>query len=86
MFPLQGFLYIRQLAVTVRSVVVSKKEIESVYNWQYINCLHVWVAVLADCDACLQPLIFPLIQVTIKPFVKGLSQIIIIQSNGALAV
>eukprot|EP00116_Pleurobrachia_bachei_P005008 sb/3465270/ len=63
---LQGFLYIRQLAVTVRSVVVSKKEIESVYNWQYINCLHVWVAVLADCDACLQPLIFPLIQVMLK--------------------
>jgi len=58
-----GFLYIRQLAVTLRSVIVNKKEVESVYNWQYVNCLHVWVSVLSDCDACLQPLIFPLIQV-----------------------
>lgn len=60
-----GFLYIRQLAVTLRSVITHKKEVEAVYNWQYVNCLHVWVSVFSDCDACLQPLLFPLIQVSV---------------------
>jgi len=60
----QGFVYIRQLAMTLRSAMVSKKkEVEPVYNWQYVNSLHVWVSVLCDADSCLQPLLFPLIQV-----------------------
>jgi len=38
-----GFVYIRQLALHLRSAITSKTKdsINNVYCWQYINCLRV---------------------------------------------
>lgn len=63
------FLYIRQLAIHLRSAVtIHKKEnIQAVYNWQFVNSIHLWANLLTvTCNKPqLQPLIYPLVQIAI---------------------
>ncbi|RYG48892.1 hypothetical protein EON67_07170 [archaeon] len=63
-----AFVYLRQLALHLRSALVtkSKEALQAVYSWQYINCLRVWTNVLCrfggDTERPLFQLLFPHVQ------------------------
>lgn len=67
----QGFVYIRQLALHLRSYILKKgstvnnEHAKVVYSWQYLNCLKLWTKLLcaAPAENQLGALIFPLTQV-----------------------
>lgn len=64
------FSYLREMAVTLRTVLVSKDEledIEKVHNWKFINELRLWSRVLAKYgeEDELRPLIYPYVQVSL---------------------
>ncbi|XP_034827771.1 nucleolar complex protein 2-like [Maniola hyperantus] len=61
------FLYIRQLAIHLRNAIVVQKieNRQAVYNWQFVNSLHLWADLIAATSnkAQLQPLLYPLVMV-----------------------
>lgn len=64
------FLYLRQLATQLRQHLVgaaNNRGLRSVYNWQYINALRIWITVLStyaiEPTSALRPLIYPLTQI-----------------------
>ncbi|XP_018561160.1 nucleolar complex protein 2 homolog [Anoplophora glabripennis] len=61
------FLYIRQLAIHLRNAItVNKKEnIQSVYNWQFINSLRLWgnLLTVAYNKTHMQQLVYPFVQI-----------------------
>ncbi|CAG4998374.1 unnamed protein product [Parnassius apollo] len=61
------FLYIRQLAIHLRNAIVVQKveNRQAVYNWQFINSLHLWADLIAATSnkQQLQPLLYPLVMV-----------------------
>ena len=75
-----GFVYIRQLAVHLRSSITqpTKDSYKQIYNWQYIHSLDFWSRVIsghcspgsnpslkAASDSPLHPLLYPLVQITL---------------------
>jgi nucleolar complex protein 2 len=62
-----GFVYIRQLAMVLRNALIKKTKdsLSSVFNWQFLNSLRVWAAVVAQYPNKdeLKDLVFPLVQV-----------------------
>ena len=75
-----GFLYIRQLAVHLRTSIThpTKDSYKTIYNWQYTHSLDFWSRVLSTHCSCLtnptlkspsasllHPLIYPLVQITL---------------------
>nr|CAG4640698.1 EOG090X02MG [Eulimnadia texana] len=64
-----AFLYIRQLAIHLRNAVTLKKQdsIITVYNWQFVHCLHLWAALLGSLpnSQVLKSLLYPLVQIIV---------------------
>ncbi|KAL8859184.1 MAG: hypothetical protein Q9178_004287 [Gyalolechia marmorata] len=75
-----GFVYIRQLAVHLRSSITqpTKDSYKQIYNWQYIHSLDFWSRVISthcsptsnpslkvSSDSPLHPLLYPLVQITL---------------------
>ncbi|XP_065060967.1 nucleolar complex protein 2 homolog isoform X1 [Rhopilema esculentum] len=63
-----AFVYIRQMAIHLRNALSTKKKdaYQTVYNWQYINCIQLWTRVVGELHGeTLAPLIYPVVQVTL---------------------
>ncbi|KAL8758851.1 MAG: hypothetical protein Q9184_003800 [Pyrenodesmia sp. 2 TL-2023] len=75
-----GFVYIRQLAVHLRTSITqpTKDSYKQIYNWQYVHSLDFWSRVLStycspasnpalktSSDSPLYPLLYPLVQITL---------------------
>ena len=64
-----AFVYIRQLAIHLRNAIKnkSKDSYAAVFNWQFMNCLMVWSAVISTYpgEKQLKALVYPLVQIII---------------------
>ncbi|KAL8706841.1 MAG: hypothetical protein Q9225_007900 [Loekoesia sp. 1 TL-2023] len=75
-----GFVYIRQLAVHLRTSITqpTKDSYKQIYNWQYVHSLDFWSRMIsthcspasnpslkASSDSPLHPLLYPLVQITL---------------------
>ena len=64
-----AFVYIRQLAVHLRNAMTDggKDAVKSCCNWQFLNCLRLWVAVLAAYpgENELGALVYPMVRVLV---------------------
>ncbi|KAL9027350.1 MAG: hypothetical protein Q9196_004112 [Gyalolechia fulgens] len=75
-----GFVYIRQLAVHLRTSITqpTKDSYKQIYNWQYVHSLDFWSRMVsthcspasnhslkASSDSPLHPLLYPLVQITL---------------------
>lgn len=69
-----AFVYIRQLAVTLRTAITTrtKDAYKAVYNWQFIHCVRLWAKVLSNqqgpmkgSKVSLADLVYPFTQVTL---------------------
>uniref|UniRef100_A0A5S6QSH7 Nucleolar complex protein 2 homolog n=1 Tax=Trichuris muris TaxID=70415 RepID=A0A5S6QSH7_TRIMR len=62
-----AFLFIRQLAISLRNATISKTENSAklVQSWQFVQSVLLWCRVLALCpsEAALQPIRYPLVNV-----------------------
>uniref|UniRef100_A0A8R1HIY7 Nucleolar complex protein 2 homolog n=1 Tax=Caenorhabditis japonica TaxID=281687 RepID=A0A8R1HIY7_CAEJA len=71
-----AFVYIRQTAVHLRNAMIAKGRkdlIFSIYNWQMMQCMYLWVRVIAKAHAVngaenIGELVYPLIQVIVGIF------------------
>lgn len=64
----QAFLYIRQLALHLRTAFINKgeKSANSIRSWQYVHCVRLWTTVISSMpshDNGLGTLIYPLTQI-----------------------
>jgi nucleolar complex protein 2 len=63
----QSFLYIRQLALHLRSAILKKsnESVRTVTNWQFLNCIRLWTRVICAMpnEDQLGALSFPLVQI-----------------------
>ncbi|KAI4168176.1 MAG: hypothetical protein LQ343_006615 [Gyalolechia ehrenbergii] len=75
-----GFVYIRQLAVHLRTSITqpTKDSYKQIYNWQYVHSLDFWSRMISthcspasnhslkvSSDSPLHPLLYPLVQITL---------------------
>ncbi|KAG5330616.1 NOC2L protein, partial [Acromyrmex charruanus] len=64
-----AFLHIRQLAIDLKNAVTlkNKKNLQAVYNWQYINSLRFWTELITKSKdkSMLRSLLYPLVQIII---------------------
>lgn len=63
------FVYIRQLAVSLRNAHTSKIHSDarqSITSWQFLRCLQVWSQLLVHKEMSLQPLVYPLVQICLS--------------------
>ncbi|KYQ51750.1 Nucleolar complex protein 2 like protein [Trachymyrmex zeteki] len=64
-----AFLHIRQLAIDLRNAVTlkKKKNLQAVYNWQYINSLRFWTELITKSKdkSILRSLLYPVVQIII---------------------
>mmetsp|Transcript_1793 Transcript_1793/g.2661 ORF Transcript_1793/g.2661 Transcript_1793/m.2661 type:complete len:805 (-) Transcript_1793:93-2507(-) len=64
-----AFVYIRQLALHLRTAIQkkTKEAFQTIYSWQYLNCLKVWTAVLAanPGETELRSLVYPLTEIVL---------------------
>ncbi|CAI5443305.1 unnamed protein product [Caenorhabditis angaria] len=71
-----AFVYIRQTAVHLRNAMIAKGRkdlIFSIYNWQMMQCMYIWVRVIARSHSVngaesIAELVYPLIQVILGIF------------------
>ncbi|MCP9261450.1 hypothetical protein DINM_004814 [Dirofilaria immitis] len=72
------FVYIRQMAIHLRNAMIAKRKnlIQTIYNWQFMQCLYLWSQVIAkayhhhtsskDDATAIKELNYPLSQITIS--------------------
>ncbi|GMT08598.1 hypothetical protein PENTCL1PPCAC_30772 [Pristionchus entomophagus] len=70
-----AFVYIRQTAIHIRNAVISNKRkdlVQSVYNWQLMQCLYMWTRVICHSHSsteeteALRELAYPLVQIVLS--------------------
>uniref|UniRef100_A0A2A6B9I0 Nucleolar complex protein 2 homolog n=1 Tax=Pristionchus pacificus TaxID=54126 RepID=A0A2A6B9I0_PRIPA len=70
-----AFVYIRQTAIHIRNAVISNKRkdlVQSVYNWQLMQCLYMWTRVISHAHSsneeteALRELAYPLVQIVLS--------------------